>query len=266
MATVTATTAPATRKTGRFAILEQFLADGMRYMFGNPGTVEQGFLDALTEYPDLRYILTLQESVAVMVADGYARATQKPTLVQLHSTPGVGNAIGNLQEYWDEIYSNPRLLGGFIWEWADQGLRKSAPDGTKFIAYGGDFGDRPNLGAFCIKGIVTSDRELYPKYWEVKKVYQPVAIEPVNLRPGKVVVRVSGARARDVLAKGCPVDLHARAFGPGAAAATEIAHMGCLVWQVDDRPTFDLAVNRSLSKSFWSWLAASAAEYGYEVA
>src|SRR6185369_1838418 len=85
----------------------------------------------------------------------------------------MGNSIGNLQEYWDEIYSHPRLLGGFIWEWVDQGLRKIAPDGTKFIAYGGDFGDRPNLGVFCIKGIVTSDRELYPKYWEVKKVYQP---------------------------------------------------------------------------------------------
>ena len=85
-------------KTGRFAILEQFLADGMGHMFGNPGTVEQGFLDALADYPQLRYILTLQESVAVTIADGYARATQKPTLVQLHSTPGVGNAIGALYQ------------------------------------------------------------------------------------------------------------------------------------------------------------------------
>lgn len=85
-------------KTGRFAILEQFLADGMHVMFGNPGTVEQGFLDALAYYPSLKYILTLQESVAVLAADGYARATQKPTLVQLHSTPGVGNAIGALYQ------------------------------------------------------------------------------------------------------------------------------------------------------------------------
>jgi thiamine pyrophosphate-dependent acetolactate synthase large subunit-like protein len=67
-------------------------------MFGNPGTVEQGFLDALSEYPDMRYVLTLQESVAVLVGDGYARATKKPTLVQLHSTPGVGNAIGALYQ------------------------------------------------------------------------------------------------------------------------------------------------------------------------
>jgi benzoylformate decarboxylase len=85
-------------KTGRFAIIEQFLADGMNTMFGNPGTVEQGFLDALAAYPQLKYILTLQESVAVMAADGYARATQKPTLVQLHSSPGIGNAVGALYQ------------------------------------------------------------------------------------------------------------------------------------------------------------------------
>ena len=87
-----------TEKTGRFAIIEQFLADGMDYMFGNPGTVEQGFLDALAEYPEMKYILTLQESVAVMLGDGYARATQKPTLVQIHSTPGLGNAIGAMYQ------------------------------------------------------------------------------------------------------------------------------------------------------------------------
>jgi len=86
------------RKTGRFAILEQFMADGFRYMFGNPGTVEQGFLDALGSFPELKYVLTLQETVAVMVADGYARATQRPALVQIHSTPGLGNAIGALYQ------------------------------------------------------------------------------------------------------------------------------------------------------------------------
>jgi methylglutamate dehydrogenase subunit D len=82
---------------------------------------------------------------------------------------------------------------------------------------------------------------------------------------GKVVFRITGARARDVLAKGCPIDLDPRAFAPGSAAATEIAHIGCQLWQVDEAPTFDLLVNRSIAKSFWSWLTASAAEYGYEV-
>ena len=85
-------------KTGRYAILRQFLADGMTHMFGNPGTVEQGFLDALADFPEMHYILALQESVAVLCADGYARATRKPTLVQLHSSPGIGNAVGALYQ------------------------------------------------------------------------------------------------------------------------------------------------------------------------
>jgi thiamine pyrophosphate-dependent acetolactate synthase large subunit-like protein len=87
-----------TDKTGRYAIIEQFLTDGMNHMFGNPGTVEQGFLDAVSTYPEMKYILTLQETVAVMAADGYARATKKPTLVQLHSSPGIGNAVGALYQ------------------------------------------------------------------------------------------------------------------------------------------------------------------------
>jgi thiamine pyrophosphate-dependent acetolactate synthase large subunit-like protein len=85
-------------KTGNYKIIEQFLADGMDFMFGNPGTVEQGFLDALKDYPEMNYILSLQESIAVLMADGYARASQKPTLVQLHSSPGIGNAVGALYQ------------------------------------------------------------------------------------------------------------------------------------------------------------------------
>ena len=85
-------------KTGRFAIIEQLLADGMEYMFGNPGTVEQGFLDAIRAYPRMKYILALQESVALMIGDGYARATRRPALVQIHSTPGLGNAIGAMYQ------------------------------------------------------------------------------------------------------------------------------------------------------------------------
>ncbi len=85
-------------KTGRSAIIEQFMADGIEYMFGNPGTVEQGFLDALEEYPDFKYILSLQETIAVAMADGYARATKKPTVVQLHSGVGLGNGIGMIYQ------------------------------------------------------------------------------------------------------------------------------------------------------------------------
>src|ERR1700730_4712102 len=85
-------------RSGRFALIEQFVADGFTHMFGSPGTVEQGFLDALADFPQLQYVLTLQESIAVLVADGYARASRQPALVQIHSSPGVGNAIGNLYQ------------------------------------------------------------------------------------------------------------------------------------------------------------------------
>ena len=85
-------------KTGKHAIIEQFLADDITYMFGNPGTVEQGFLDALEDYPEFKYILTLQETIAVAMADGYARKTKKPTVVQLHSGVGLGNGIGMIYQ------------------------------------------------------------------------------------------------------------------------------------------------------------------------
>lgn len=85
-------------RPGKSAIIEQFLADGITHMFGNPGTVEQGFLDALEGFPDFQYILTLQETVAAGMADGYARATGNPAVLQLHSGVGLGNGIGMLYQ------------------------------------------------------------------------------------------------------------------------------------------------------------------------
>ncbi len=79
-------------------MIEQFLADDIHFMFGNPGTVEQGFLDSLEEYPDFKYIMGMQETIAVAMADGYARATKKPTVVQLHSGVGLGNGIGMIYQ------------------------------------------------------------------------------------------------------------------------------------------------------------------------
>ncbi|NLO70823.1 MAG: DUF4981 domain-containing protein [Porphyromonadaceae bacterium] len=92
----------------------------------------------------------------------------------------MGNALGNFKEYWDEIYSNRRMLGGFIWDWADQGIYVKTDNGKTKVAYGGNFGDVPNLKNFCFNGIVFSDRTISPKYLEVKKVYQPIKIELKN--------------------------------------------------------------------------------------
>jgi beta-galactosidase len=86
----------------------------------------------------------------------------------------MGNALGNFKEYWNEINSHPRMLGGFIWDWVDQGIiKKEEVRGqmVEKVLYGGDFGDKPNLHAFCMNGVVMSDRTLTPKYYEVQAVY-----------------------------------------------------------------------------------------------
>jgi methylglutamate dehydrogenase subunit D len=82
---------------------------------------------------------------------------------------------------------------------------------------------------------------------------------------GRVVLRLSGDCVRNVLAKGVPVDLHPRSFKAGDVASTTIAYMGVQLQQLDDLPTFQLMAFRSLAGSLWSWLTASAAEFGYEV-
>ncbi|MYR56178.1 thiamine pyrophosphate-binding protein [Streptomyces sp. SID625] len=84
-------------RPAKAALFEQLAADGISHMFGNPGTVEQGFLDELERH-DLTYVLALHEGAAVGMADGYARAGRRPALVQLHSGVGLGNGIGMLYQ------------------------------------------------------------------------------------------------------------------------------------------------------------------------
>lgn len=81
----------------------------------------------------------------------------------------------------------------------------------------------------------------------------------------KRVLRIAGPHVREVLAKGLPIDLHPRAFGPGDVALTLAGHIAVQLWQLDDRPTYDIAVPRSLAASFWHWLREASAEYGLAV-
>ena len=100
----------------------------------------------------------------------------------------MGNSTGNIKEYWEVIRSEPRLIGGFIWDWLDQGLDKKTPDGRTFWAYGGDYGDKPNDSNFCFNGIVAPDRTPQPALWECKKVQQPVDVVAVDLKTLKLAV------------------------------------------------------------------------------
>jgi beta-galactosidase len=122
-------------------------------------------------------------------------------IVELAQTPGetrplimceyahaMGNSPGNLKEYWDAIAAYPRLQGGFVWDWVDQGLRETTKDGQEWFAYGGDYGDQPNDGNFCLNGLIYPDRRIQPALWEHKKVTQPVRFVARDLSAGQVEV------------------------------------------------------------------------------
>jgi len=118
----------------------------------------------------------------------YAKEKRDRPLIMCEYAHAMGNAVGNLVDYWDVIRKYNHLQGGSIWDWVDQGLRKKSKDGKEYFAYGGDFGDNPNDGNFCINGLVFPDRKITPKLWEVKKVYQNVHIKDVNILNGKIKI------------------------------------------------------------------------------
>ena len=82
--------------TGKRGLMEMLRAEGVKYIFGNPGTSEGPILDALEDYPDLKYMLTSQEGAAMGMADGYARAPGKPAFVNLHIEAGLANGLSLL--------------------------------------------------------------------------------------------------------------------------------------------------------------------------
>ena len=84
----------------------------------------------------------------------------------------MGNALGNFAQYWKSIDSTDYFIGGAIWDWVDQSLWNHTPEGVKYLASGGNFGDVPNDGQFVMNGVLNGDRSPKPQYWEVKKVYQ----------------------------------------------------------------------------------------------
>jgi len=101
----------------------------------------------------------------------------------------MGNSLGNLQDYWDLFYEHDMYPGGFIWDWIDQGLYRNQLDPLEGFVYGGDFGDFPNHSNFCINGLIGADRIPHPHYYELKKVYQPVAFKIINNDPITVEIK-----------------------------------------------------------------------------
>lgn len=119
-------------------------------------------------------VSSMYPSVDMLIAEG-RKSDPRPYLMVEYGH-AMGNAAGNLQEYWDTVYRYPRLLGGLIWEWADLALIREE-DGAEHYAYGGDFGDQPHSGSFCLDGLVFPDRTPKAALLEYKKVIEPVRLE-----------------------------------------------------------------------------------------
>jgi beta-galactosidase len=115
----------------------------------------------------------------------YALENPDRPLILCEYAHAMGNSVGNLQDYWDVIDRHLQLQGGFIWDWADQGVWRTAPDGRRYYAYGGDYlPPGVEFDPDCLDGLVMGDRTPQPELWEVKKVYQPVKVRVVDAARG----------------------------------------------------------------------------------
>lgn len=97
----------------------------------------------------------------------------------------MGNSVGDLREYMDAFYANPRSFGGFIWDFIDQGLRRGT---SNYFNYGGLWGDRPNDGNFCANGLVFPDRSLQPEIFEVKHQYRNILAKDKDVNNGTIIL------------------------------------------------------------------------------
>ncbi|MGH2512452.1 MAG: glycoside hydrolase family 2 TIM barrel-domain containing protein, partial [Candidatus Limnocylindrales bacterium] len=152
--------------------------------------------------------------------------TQLHPLIMCEYSHAMGNSNGTLAEYWDAIESTPGLQGGFIWEWWDHGLVQALPDGTTRWAYGGDFGDEPNDGNFCLDGLVFPDRTPKPALWEHRHLAAPVRIsaDGPDLDAGRIeITNRQDVRGLDWLA--CTWEL-ATESGIVAAGSLELPDVG----------------------------------------
>ncbi|MFD3767175.1 MULTISPECIES: glycoside hydrolase family 2 TIM barrel-domain containing protein [Paenibacillus] len=127
-------------------------------------------------------------SVPEIEAYAKDKSNDKPLFLCEYSH-AMGNSPGDLLDYWNVIYAEPKLMGGCVWEWCDHGIERTTEHGEVYYAYGGDFGDKPNDGNFCIDGLVAPDRTPHTGLLELKQVIAPVRIEAIELEKGRLFIR-----------------------------------------------------------------------------
>jgi len=121
---------------------------------------------------------------------------EKRPIILCEYAHAMGNSLGNFSDYWDIFREHPRLQGGFIWDWVDQGLNKVSESGEPYWAYGGDFGDEINDRQFCINGLVFPDRTTHPTIEEAKRAQQPFTFK-LSKSAGVIITITSEYLFRD---------------------------------------------------------------------
>ncbi len=143
-------------------------------------------------------ICPMYDRVAAIVEDA-EDATESRPVVLCEYAHAMGNSGGGLSEYWAAFRRYGALQGGFIWDWVDQGLDCVAPDGRRFWAYGGDFGDAPHDAQFCINGLVWPDRTPHPAALEARFLQQPLGGALVPAAEGAEVEALALTNRHDFL-------------------------------------------------------------------
>ncbi len=157
----------------------KFLKDRERHFMNRPVNYERALWDANTD------MYVPQYPSAAWLEEIGSKGSDRPVIPSEYSH-AMGNSNGNLDLQWQAIYKYPNLQGGYIWDWADQGMDAVDENGRHFWKYGGDYGDKdmPSDGNFLCNGLVNPDRTPHPSIAEVKYVHQNFAIEAVDLPKG----------------------------------------------------------------------------------
>lgn len=110
--------------------------------------------------------------------------------------------------------------------------------------------------------VVTTPDDAMARAVGLKVALVGLHVAVTDISDSRTIIRLSGPKARDVLAKGCPLDLHPRTFGPGRAVQSLIARAGVVIHQLDDIPSYDIYVLASFAAYLWNWLTDAGLEYG----
>jgi beta-galactosidase len=144
--------------------------------------------DLHAEAPVSDVVCPMYASIDEIVAWSKAKRDRRRPLILCEYSHAMGNSNGSLADYFAAFERERALQGGFVWEWVDHGIRRETPDGVRYWAYGGDFGEVVHDGNFCCDGIVGPDRVPHPALQELATLAQPVRVHAADARSGRIEI------------------------------------------------------------------------------